>query len=101
HAQSDGANACAARRDARRRASAAGADRQVRSCWRKSAVRVGFDPLGFAVPTPARDEDGVDAFTPLQLADRDAGQLGITPPFALAGDDKIEVELAYQAHAMG
>ena len=35
------------------------------------------------------------------MADRDAGQLGIAGPFALAGDDEVEIELADQPHAVG
>ena len=35
------------------------------------------------------------------MADRDAGQFGIARPFAFAGDDEVEIELADQAHAVG
>ena len=54
--------------------------RPARSCRREPAVGIGLARLGAAVPGPARDEHRVDAFAPLQLADGDAGQLGIAAP---------------------
>ena len=38
----------------------------------------------------------VNALAPLQLADRHAGQLGVAAPFALAGEDEVEVEPIYK-----
>lgn len=50
---------------------------------------------------PARDVHGFDSFAALQLADHNAGQLGLASPFAFAGHDEIQVELADQRHAVG
>lgn len=84
-----------------RQAAVRAGDRQAPS-WRwKPAVGVGVARFGAPVPGPARDEYRIDTFTPLQLADRDPWQRRAATPFALARDDKVEIEFANETHAVG
>ena len=103
HARSSDAGAGAARRGRRRRAarcrraSARHALMPARTAGRGRPRR--FSPCR---PSVQRETKTASMpFAALQLADRDAGQLGVAGPFALAGDDEVEVELADQPHAVG
>ena len=95
--QTDGASARAERQDARRQAAVEGARGLNPSCRRKPAVRIGLAYFGAAIPTPTRYEDRVDAFTLLQVAERHAGQFGIAPPLAFAGNHEVKIKLAINA----
>lgn len=47
---------------------------------------------GASVPLPPADVDRVDAVASHEVADREAGDLGVAPPLALAGEHVVEVE---------
>src|SRR5439155_9225212 len=84
---------------------AAPASPQRRSCrcnsgFQKTPRGVWFFQACAAVPTPARNEDRIDALAAHEVADREARQLGVAAPFALARHDEVQIELPNQRHAM-
>src|SRR6202041_1981583 len=71
-----------------------------RRFW-EAAPRIRFGAPLTAVPRPAGHEDGIHAIAAHDLANAEAGDLGIAAPLSLAGHHEVEIELADQPHAAG